>query len=377
MKTITRSITSKINEWIPKNKVIIIYGARQVGKSTILKQLSQQYEEMLILNCELPGVQDLLNSKDIERINHYIGRSRILALDEAQKIREIGSILKLLHDDSRISCKIIATGSSSFELSNLITEPLTGRNIKFIVYPFSIKEVADTKSNAWLSDHLEEILVYGWYPETLDYTISEKQLFLENLSLDYLFQDILALDNRLNTQIIRNLLRALALQLGSQVSHNELAQILQISPQTISKYLELLEKSFVIFSLESLSKNLRNEIKKSKKYYFIDVGIRNSLIANFAPLSHRVDAGALWENFCIVERLKASSLLNSKPNFFFWRTYDQAEIDLIEEINGVYHVFEFKWNPKRKVKIPTSFLSNYKVSDQRVITRENFYTLSG
>ena len=176
------------------------------------------------------------------------------------------------------------------------------------------------------------------------------------------------------------MLRALALQLGSQVSNNELAQIVQIAPLTVSKYLDLLEKCFIIFSIESLSKNLRNEIKKSKKYYFVDLGIRNALISNFAPLALRTDTGALWENFCIMERLKLNSLKYNKPNLYFWRTYDQAEIDLIEEINGKYNVFEFKWNTKRKsdsyrIKIPDSFLKNYSTGTQKIITPENFYEL--
>lgn len=219
-------------------------------------------------------------------------------------------------------------------------------------------------------------MVYGQYPETLDLSPQEKQLFLENLSLDYLFQDILKLDNQLNTSIIRNILRALALQLGSQVSNNKLAQLIQVAPQTITKYLDLLVKCFVIYSLESLSKNLRNEIKKSKKYFFVDLGFRNALISNFSSLELRNDVEALWENFCISERLKLNSQKYHKPKLYFWRTDDQAEIDLIEEINGKYNVFEFKWNVKSKAKIPVSFLESYPIRMQKIITPSNFYEIA-
>jgi len=370
-----RKAIQQINKWIGTNKVLILYGARQVGKSTLLKILSDEIGDMLILNAENPTVSEILMSKDLSRINFLFGKSAVVAIDEAQKINDIGSILKYLHDSEEITQQIIATGSSSFELSNKITEPLTGRNIKFNIFPFSIQEVVDAKGSTWTIEHLEDLLIYGQYPATLDEGIEGKRMILDNLSMDYLFQDVLSLDNLLNANTIKNILKALALQLGSEVSYHEIAQLLGIAPQTVERYLDLLEKSFVITSLPSLSRNLRNELKKSKKYFFVDLGLRNAIISNYAPLSNRTDVGALWENFCVMERIKTISLQSQKPNLYFWRTYDQAEIDLIEESDGKYDLWEFKWNPKKKVRWPKSFLGAYEIGEQKVISRANFYEL--
>ena len=372
----TRRAIHQISNWIGKNKVLILYGARQVGKSTLLKLLSANTDkDILILSAENPTVAEVLMSKDLSRIKFLFGSSKIVAIDEAQKISDIGSILKYIHDSEEISQQIIATGSSSFELSNKITEPLTGRNIKFNIFPFSVSEIIDAKGSTWTIEHLEDLLIYGQYPATLDEGIEGKRAILDNLSIDYLFQDVLSLDNLLNANTIKKILKALALQLGSEVSYHEIAQLLGIAPQTVERYLDLLEKSFVITSLPSLSRNLRNELKKSKKYFFVDLGLRNAILSNYAPLANRTDVGALWENFCVMERIKSLSLQSQKPNLYFWRTYDQAEIDLIEESNGKYDIWEFKWNPKKKVRWPKSFMAAYEVGDQNVISRANFYEL--
>ena len=372
----TRRAIHQISNWIGKNKVLILYGARQVGKSTLLKLLSANTDkDILILSAENPTVAEVLMSKDLSRIRFLFGSSKIVAIDEAQKISDIGSILKYIHDSEEISQQIIATGSSSFELSNKITEPLTGRNIKFNIFPFSISEIIDAKGPTWTIEHLEDLLIYGQYPATLDEGIEGKRAILDNLSIDYLFQDVLSLDNLLNANTIKKILKALALQLGSEVSYHEIAQLLGIAPQTVERYLDLLEKSFVITSLPSLSRNLRNELKKSKKYFFVDLGLRNAILSNYAPLANRTDVGALWENYCVMERIKTLSLQSQKPNLYFWRTYDQAEIDLIEESNGKYDIWEFKWNPKKKVRWPKSFMAAYEVGDQNVISRANFYEL--
>ena len=372
----TRRAIHQISNWIGKNKVLILYGARQVGKSTLLKLLSANTDkDILILSAENPTVAEVLMSKDLSRIKFLFGSSKIVAIDEAQKISDIGSILKYIHDSEEISQQIIATGSSSFELSNKITEPLTGRNIKFNIFPFSISEIIDAKGPTWTIEHLEDLLIYGQYPATLDEGIEGKRAILDNLSIDYLFQDVLSLDNLLNANTIKKILKALALQLGSEVSYHEIAQLLGIAPQTVERYLDLLEKSFVITSLPSLSRNLRNELKKSRKYFFVDLGLRNAILSNYAPLANRTDVGALWENFCVMERIKSLSLQSQKPNLYFWRTYDQAEIDLIEESNGKYDIWEFKWSPKKKVRWPKSFMAAYEVGDQNVISRANFYEL--
>lgn len=270
----------------------------------------------------------------------------IVALDEAQKVNDIGSVLKLIYDEMP-EYKIIASGSSSFDLANQIGEPLTGRNIKFRLYPLSIQEISMTHRWPWLIRNLNEILVFGTYPELVDLSVADKTTKLFELSGDYLYKDILIYNGIKNPSILRKLLKSLALQVGSQVSLNELSKMLQISRPVVERYLDLLEKSFVIFSLNSLSANLRNEIKKSRKYYFYDNGILNALTGNFAVLTNRSDVDALWENFCISERIKYNHYNSRFVNLYFWRTYDGAEIDLVEERNGNYAAFEFKWKLKR------------------------------
>lgn len=370
-----RFIQNDIENWIGKHKVLILYGARQVGKSTILRMLKEHHESMIILNAENTIVQEILVSNDLQRIKFLFGNNRIVAIDEAQKIENIGSILKYIFDNLNKDIQVIATGSSSFELSNKLTEPLTGRNIKFTVYPFSLGEILASKSNDWVIENLNNLLIFGQYPELIDFEIQDKIRILENLSIDYLFQDILKLDNLLNANLLTKLLKAVAYQIGSELSFLELAQLLGISPQTVQNYLDLLEKSFVLISLNSINKNMRNEIKKNKKYYFVDLGLRNALISNFSAIENRNDKGALWENFCIVERIKLHSTAIRRPNLYFWRTYDKAEIDLVEELDGNFNLFEFKFKNKKIVKFPQSFLSNYPVGSQKVITTDNLYEL--
>ncbi|MGB4958574.1 MAG: ATP-binding protein [Saprospiraceae bacterium] len=374
MVLIERQITLKITEWMNKNKVIIIYGARQVGKSTLLTIIKNEYPDLLILNAENPNIQSTLLSMDLERIKFLFGHAKYIAIDEAQKIENIGSILKYIHDHPEIKSQLIATGSSSFELANKVTEPLTGRNVKFILYPLSVAELTQARSGAWVIENLKNLIVFGLYPDIVKAEISEKIMLLENLNVDYLFQDVIQLDNLLNSTMILKLLKALAYQVGSQVSYHELGQLLGLAPQTVQKYLDLLEKSFVIFSLTSFSRNLRNELKKSKKYYFIDTGLRNAVINDFTPFDERRDRGALWENFCIVERLKYHQLKNQKADMYFWRTYDQAEIDLVEDINGTLRAFEFKAGSKSK-KLPESFKNAYSVVSYHTISPENVFNL--
>ncbi len=369
-----RLLIKNIQTWLDKREILILYGARQVGKTTLLKTILEKKEGALILNCELPVVANVLESKDISSIKTLFGRNRIIGLDEAQKIMDIGSILKIIYDEMP-EYKIIATGSSSFDLANRIAEPLTGRNIKFRLYPLSLKETEEKNNWLWNLTNLNKMLVFGTYPGIIDLDAEYQEIKLSELSGDYLFKDILVYEQVKNPAIIRKLLRALALQAGSQVSVNELSNLLGINRQTIEKYLDLLEKSFVIFSLQSFSSNLRNEIKKSRKYYFYDNGIMNALTGNFNPVENRQDIGILWENFCLSERIKINSYSNHNSNMYFWRTYDGAEIDLVEEYAGKINAFEFKWKQKRELKVPASFNEKYKPAKYSIVTPANLHQL--
>jgi len=370
----TRELSKKIKKQLSKREIIIVYGARQVGKTTLLKELLSANSEAMILNCEMPAVADVLESKNLSLVKALFENKIIIALDEAQKINNIGSILKLIYDELP-QYKIIATGSSSFELSNKIIEPLTGRNIKFKLLPLSLTEIKEKNEWLWILNNLSNLLVFGMYPGIIDLLVSDKRTKLSELASDYLFQDILAYQNIKNPLIIRKLLKALALQIGSQVSVNELSNMLGVSRPKIENYLDLLEKNFVIFSLSTFSTNLRNEIKKSKKYYFYDTGIRNAIINNFNPIINRTDFGGLWENFCINERIKFNNIRTTKPNIYFWRTFDGAEIDLIEECDGNILAFEFKWQVKRQPKLPKSFSQKYGAKELRIISPSNLHEI--
>ncbi len=369
-----RDITSPINYWIEKNEIVILYGARQVGKTTLLREILKDKRNAIILNCELPTVADILESKDLSQIKSLFEDNIIIALDEAQKITNIGSILKLIYDELP-QYKIIATGSSSFELANKISEPLTGRNIKFRLYPLSLNEIKQKRNWLWVKENLNNLIIYGTYPGIVDLSGSDMKIKLYELASDYLFKDVLVHENIKNPTLIRKLLKALALQTGSQVSFNELSGFLGVSRATIEKYTDLLEKNFVIFNLPSYSSNLRNEIKKSRKFFFYDTGIRNALIGDFKPLENRVDAGALWENFCISQRIILNNVAKPYANTYFWRTYDGAEIDLVEEYNGSLDVFEFKMKRKGKTRIPDSFVTKYNPEKTRIISPSNLFEL--
>lgn len=364
-----RDLILNLKKWLDSREVMIIFGARQVGKSTLLEMLSPHLERMKILNCENPVVSDILQSHDLTRIKQLFDKSRFVAFDEAQDIPNIGKVLKLLYDTNEEQIKYLATGSSSFELADRIGEPLTGRNLKFKLYPLSLNEIKEKKGLLGVLESLDDLLIYGTYPGIIDLPVNEKRKKLVTLSGDYLFRDIYKFKQLRNPEILRKLLKALALQIGSLVSLNELAALCGVSPVTVERYLDLLEKSFVIFKLGSFSSNLRNELKKSRKYYFYDNGIRNAVLNYFAPLDERQDKGALWENFCICEYLKFIENQEIISNLFFWRSYDGAEIDLVEERDGKIFAFEFKW--KKSAGLPKSFASKYQVAEFKVINRGN------
>lgn len=369
-KQIKRDIEKNINNWLFKGKIIILYGARQVGKTTLAKKLLKEHGRPEdYFNCEIASIKSALEKEDPAALKKFLGDGRLIVLDEAQKINNIGLILKLLVD-TYPEMQIIATGSSSFDLANQVNEPLTGRALEFTLYPFSLRELKNFYKNYEFAGQLENLLVYGLYPEIVKTGLPEARELLDNLSNKYLYQDILIFDRVKKSGLVVKLLQLLALQIGNEVSINELAVNLQCSRSTVVNYLDILEKAFIIFRLRAYSRNQRKEIVKKQKIYFFDLGIRNSLISRYNGLDVRDDVGALWENFCIIERLKRIQADNLSCQKYFWRTTDQKEIDYVEEYDDRLDGYEFKWN-KDKVSAPKEFLS-YKNSRITLVNRDNY-----
>jgi len=370
-KQIKRSIEKKITEKLFSNKVIIITGARQTGKSTLMKQIQkEQNKKMLYLDCDDSQTRTILQNQSTPNLLRLIGDNKIIFIDEAQRVENIGLTLKQIHDN-KTNIQLIVSGSSAFELSNKINEPLTGRKWEYNLYPISFSEMQNHTS--WFDENrmLETRLIYGTYPDVINNPGNEKQI-LSNLTSSYLYKDIFAFQEIRKPQLIDKLLQLLAFQLASEVSYNELANTLQVHVRTIDKYIDLLEKAYVIFRLPSFSRNIRNELKKSKKFYFYDNGIRNSLISNFNNINMRNDTGQLWENFLVVERLKKISYQNLYCNKYFWRTTQQQEIDYIEEHSGKLFAYEFKWNNNKKARLSKSFAKAYPKHEFNVINRDNY-----
>jgi predicted AAA+ superfamily ATPase len=365
-----RELRKKLSDWFDSREILLVYGARQVGKTTLMHQLTDSMDKVLFLDCESPVVFDVLMSRDLARIRSLFGSDRVIVLDEAQVIPGIGECLKLIYDTCP-EYKLLVTGSSSFELSNRVSEPLTGRHLRFQLLPLSASETLTVHQPLWYYENQNNILVYGTYPGIIDLPEEKKFRKLEELTSDYLFKDILAFESLKNAGQLRNLLRALALQTGNLISVRELSVLLGIPVYYVERYIDLLEKSFVIFSLGSFSNNLRNELKKRRKIYFYDNGIRNAVIRQFGHPDDRADKGTLWENYVISERMKMNLLKNYPVNMFFWRTYDGAEIDLVEETNGQLAAYECKWNPAKKPQIPLSFSSKYGITTIHAIHPKN------
>ncbi len=367
---IERVLKNRVNSLLGGQKAIVIIGARQVGKSTLLKDLFANRQDVLWMNGDDQDVRNLFDNLSSTRAKAIIGKNNILIIDEAQRITDIGLKIKLFTDQVE-GVQVIATGSSSFELANRLNEPLTGRKREFEMFPITFSEMVNHTS---LLDELRMIphrMVYGYYPEVVTNLGDEKNI-LKELADSYLYRDILSLDNISKPEKLVKLLQALALQIGEQVSYNEVGQLIGIDPKTVEKYVDVLEKSYVIFRLGSFSRNLRNELKNSRKIYFWDLGIRNAVIGNFSNIENRADVGALWENYVISERMKKKLYSDAFTNFWFWRTQQQKEVDLIEEENGKMHAYEFKWNPKKaNVKVPDSFAKAYPDATFDVITNEN------
>lgn len=366
---ITRILESRINARLYKGKAILIMGARQVGKTTLLRSLFKDTSDTLWLNGDETDVQALFREISATRLKAIFGNKKNIIIDEAQRIPDIGLRLKLITDQIP-DIQLIATGSSSFDLAHKVNEPLTGRKWEFKMYPLSFGEMVTYHGLLDEKRLIPHRLVYGYYPEIVANPGDEKEL-LKQLSDSYLYKDILMWEQIKKPDNLLKLLQALAFQVGSQVSYSELGQLCSMDSKTIEKYITLLEQTFIIFRLSSFSRNLRNELKNSKKIYFYDNGIRNALIANFSQIEARTDTGALWENFLISERIKHLQYSGAWANYWFWRTREQKEIDFIEEADGQICAYEFKWNPDAKYKKPTLFLNNYPGSTFEIIHRDN------
>lgn len=370
---IQRILLDKIKSECFSNKVILLLGARQVGKTTLLKKLVETMQvNTKWLNADEADIFNELSAANTStRLLQLIGNdTRLVIIDEAQQISDIGLKLKLLHDN-KPELQIIATGSSSFDLLNQTNEPLTGRKRTFYLYPISYQELVNSSNILEAKRTLENRLVFGSYPEVINNPGNEKNILIE-IARSYLYKDILKVEGIRKSSHLEKLLQALAFQVGSEVNYHELSKSIgNIDSSTVEKYLDLLEKTFVIYKLPALSRNMRNEIKKGKKYYFYDNGIRNVLISNYSPVNMRFDKGAMWENFLLSERIKANHYHLNTPNTYFWRTHDQAEIDYIEEQDGMLNAFEFKWKDT-KARFPDSFLKSYPNHKTRQVNLETF-----
>lgn len=360
------------SELIERQKIVVLYGARQTGKTTLSNEvLSKCNGKILKINADETRYIDILSSRNFQKIELLVGDYDVLFIDEAQRIPDIGINLKIIHDNLP-NMKILVTGSSSFELANKVKEPLTGRTVTHTLYPVSLGELRKNFNIIDLQNRLEEFMIYGMYPELFNYKPGErKEKYLRELASSYLYKDILELSSIRNPSLITDLLKLLALQIGTEISLNELAQNLKISQETVNSYINLLESAFIIFRLKGFSRNLRKEISKRDKIYFWDLGVRNSLVNNFSTLNLRIDKGAMWENFMIAERLKYIAYRETFVNSYFWRTYTGAEIDYIEEKNNTLFAFEIKYKKARK-KAPATWYENYG-SNFKCITIDNFW----
>lgn len=356
---------------------MVLYGPRRVGKTTLVRRyLQQQNLRTLEAVGDDISVRNLLSGQDRAAILSWVQGYDALFLDEAQRIPDVGWALKLLID-ARPELKIIATGSASFELAGKVGEPLTGRQVPLQLYPLAIHELQTLPlNNHELTQKLPDYLVYGMYPEVLTAeTHEQKQFVLQELVSSYLYKDILEIERVKSAKLLSDLLVLLAFQVGNEVSLNELAGQLGIDVKTVARYLDLFEKSFVLYNLRGFSRNLRNEVTSKSKYYFYDTGVRNAVIGNLNPLSLRNDVGALWENFMVLERLKTRSYTNILARDYFWRTWEQKEIDLIEDRGGKLHTYEFKWAPKKSATPPNVFVEAYPGSEFSVIHKDNFTSI--
>ncbi len=368
-----REMAGIIGKQLFKGKVVIVFGPRRVGKTTLSKSMIDGIKNSRYLNCELLENKTALETTNSIALKNYLGNYELIVLDEAQHISDIGRTLKVLVDTFP-ELQIIATGSSSFELGNRLAEPLTGRSREYLLLPLSVRELLQQEDKITLKANLDRILRFGLYPEVYGRTDEDAKEELVQIASNYLYRDVLQFEQIKRPALLQNLLSALALQIGQEVSINELSRLLGETVPTLQRYIELLEKSFVIFRLRSFSRNLRKEIGKGQKIYFYDLGIRNALIRNFNTMQLRQDTGGLWENFCIVERMKYNMVNRRFVNSYFWRTYDQKEIDYIEEEGGNISAFEFKYSSSKQPGLPAEFAVSYPNSSYKHINSENFWS---
>ncbi len=363
-----RIVENSIRDKIGSGKAIIIVGARQVGKTTLIKKILEG-KEYLFLDADDPSIRQLLLNPNTEQIRTILGENTIVFIDEAQRIDGIGLTLKIITDQFK-NVQLFVSGSSSFDLGNKLNEPLTGRKWEYELFPISWEEFEKKEGFIKSEQQLENRLLFGFYPEVLNNKGKERTT-LKNLVSSYLYRDILSFSEIRKPEILDNLLLALALQVGSEVNYNELSRTIGVNKITIQKYIDILEKGYIIFKLNSFSRNLRNEIKRNRKIYFYDNGIRNMITGNFSPLKLRTDVGALWENFLISERKKQNSYKDTFARMYFWRTKQQQEVDFVEEKDGKIYGFEFKWKVKSKLKLPETFIKTYD-AESKVVDRNNF-----
>ncbi|HOI60105.1 MAG TPA: ATP-binding protein [Candidatus Pacearchaeota archaeon] len=367
-----RILQNEIEKKLFKGKVIIIVGARQTGKTTLSFEILSNFDSKIKqFNCDNPMDRDLLSNRDLEFLKSLIGDAKIVFIDEGQKVENLGQTLKLLVDNYKEKKQIIVTGSSSFNILDMTQEPLTGRKFVFNLFPLSLEEIYPEKDSLLMLKELEPLLIFGSYPEVeIKKSLEEKEEAIREISESYLYKDVFEFQRIKKSAILDNLLKALALQIGGEVSYRDLANIVGIDKKTVENYIDILEKNYIIFRLYPYAQNKRKVISKLRKVYFWDLGIRNSIINNFNFLNCRNDVGALWENFCIVERLKYQSYHKIHSNNYFWRTYEGAEVDLIEEREGSLYAYEFKWNDGKKIREPL-FTKEYKNSSFSLISPKN------
>jgi|CXWJ01.1.fsa_nt_gi predicted AAA+ superfamily ATPase len=369
---IKRAIEEQIIQNLFKGKAVIIYGPRQVGKTTLVKEITQQINiPALWFNGDEADIRNELADSNATRLKALFGNYKLVVIDEAQKIHNIGNTIKIITDTIK-DVQVIATGSSSFELANQVNEPLTGRKYEYHLYPFSTGELIQQHGHFLPEKRLlQHRLQYGFYPEVINNPGREIET-LKLITNSYLYKDILSYQQIRKPQLVEKLVQALALQAGHEVSYNELARLCGTDNVTIEKYVAYLEQAFVIFRLPAFSRNLRNELKKARKIYFWDTGIRNAVINNFNAPALRPDIGALWENFIVAERLKYNGYRNHYSNNFFWRTTTGAEIDYLEDYSGILHAYEIKWNAHAKVKLNANFAATYPQHQFEKINNENY-----
>lgn len=366
---INRAITNKVSEKLNTGKAILVFGPRQTGKTTLLHQIFDNKPGILWLNGDEADVQQLFEKGSSDRLRTIFGKNQTVIIDEAQRIANIGTSLKLITDEIRDK-QVIATGSSSFELANRTQESLTGRKWEYFLFPVSFGEMVVHHGLLQEKRMIPHRLVYGCYPEVISNPGKEKEL-LKLLTDSFLYKDILMIEGLKKPAKIVALLQALAFQTGSEVSYNELGRTIGLDNQTVEKYIDLLERAFVIFRLGALNRNLRKELKRGRKIYFYDNGVRNALIAQFGSIDLRPDRGALWENYLMSERRKYHAYSGMWVNSYFWRTQDQQEIDYVEEEDGRFKAWEFKWNPQGKARLSKTFSNAYPDPEFRIITPDN------